>query len=74
MPEWCEMVNIYDAPFRSNMTYCVETTETRDGRDMRHVAVLQSRAGLSFKEAREFQQMREKQGYNAVIRTWGEKP
>ena len=66
------MANIYDAEFRENMTYAVEVVSTSYGQDMRHVATLQSRAGLSFREARDFQKMREQQGYNAIIRAWGE--
>ena len=66
------MANIYDAKFRENMTYVVEVVSTSYGQDMRHAAVLHSRTGISFREAREFQRLRETQGYNAIIRAWCE--
>jgi hypothetical protein len=63
------MVNFYDATEINGAEYVVECVSDIDGRSTVHLPI-HSKAGLTFGAAKQFQIMRERQGFNAVIRRW----
>jgi hypothetical protein len=63
------MANFYDAIEINKAEYVVECVSDKDGHSTVHLSI-HSKAGLSFDAAKQFQIMRERQGFNAVIRRW----
>jgi len=63
------MANFYDSEKIEGATYVVECVNDRDGHSTVHLPI-HSKAGLSFDAAKQFQTMREREGFNAVIRRW----
>jgi hypothetical protein len=62
------MANYYDAENIPGAEYVVECI-SREGFPTTHLPV-HSEARLSFESAQQFQTVREKQGFDAVIRRW----
>jgi hypothetical protein len=63
------MANFYDAEEIEGATYTVECVSDKDGHSTVHLPI-HSKANLSFYAAKQFQIMRERDGFNAVIRRW----